>query len=58
MNYPDGKCYICRRGECFPGERCPECDALQPDYELFEDQDEAYEDFEDACVAAIKPQEK
>lgn len=29
-NYPDGRCYLCRRGKCQPGETCPKCGTVQP----------------------------
>lgn len=29
--YPDGRCYICRRGVASPGETCPKCGEKQPD---------------------------
>lgn len=28
--YPDGKCYLCRRGRCWPGETCDKCGTPQP----------------------------
>lgn len=28
--YPDGRCYICRKGAACPGDDCPICGAYQP----------------------------
>lgn len=28
--YPDGLCYLCRRGSACPGETCGRCGTLQP----------------------------
>lgn len=30
--YPDGLCYMCRRGAAQPGDRCPNCGEVQPAY--------------------------
>lgn len=28
--YPDGRCYLCRRGKCWPGDTCDKCNTEQP----------------------------
>lgn len=30
--YPDGTCYLCRRGKCLPSSTCEVCGTEQPDF--------------------------
>jgi len=28
--YPDGRCYMCRKGHAWPGQSCEKCGEIQP----------------------------